>query len=75
MDFKRLYDFLRELQRNNSKEWMDAHRKRYQQVRNDLIHWLDDMDVTLAAIDDDYYPTPGKKGINRINNNLMFHPP
>ena len=24
--------------------------------------------------DKDYYPTPGKKGINRINNNLMFHP-
>ncbi len=74
MDFKRLYDFLRELERNNSKEWMDAHRKRYQQVRTDLIHWLNDMDATLAAIDDGYYPTTGKKGINRINNNLMFHP-
>ncbi|MGB5781420.1 MAG: DUF2461 domain-containing protein, partial [Eudoraea sp.] len=25
-------------------------------------------------IDKHYYRTPGKKGINRINNNLMFHP-
>lgn len=32
------------------------------------------MDLSLAAIDDEYYGTPGKKGINRINNNLMFHP-
>lgn len=74
MDFKRLHDFLRELERNNSKEWMDAHRKRYQLVRNDFIRWLDHMDATLANIDDQYYATPGKKGIIRINNNLMFHP-
>ncbi|MEL6918153.1 MAG: DUF2461 domain-containing protein [Bacteroidota bacterium] len=74
MDFTRLFNFLQELEHNNSKEWMDIHRKRYHLIRNDLILWLDDMDATLAEIDDDYYATPGKKGINRINNNLMFHP-
>lgn len=74
MNFKRLYDFLRELERNNSKEWMDKNRKRYHQVRNDFMGWLDEMDTALADLDDSYYPTPGRKGINRINNNLMFHP-
>ncbi len=74
MNFKKLYDFLRDLERHNSKEWMDKNRKRYKDVRDAYIHWLDNLDVSLAAIDNEYYPTPGKKGINRINNNLMFHP-
>ncbi len=74
MDFKNQINFLKELQKNNNKEWMDANRKWYTEVRNDFIGWLDTMNTQLAAMDDDYYDTPGKKGINRINNNLMFHP-
>ncbi len=53
---------------------MDANRKWYKEVRDDFIGWLDEINAKLAAIDDGYYDTPGKKGINRINNNLMFHP-
>ncbi len=53
---------------------MDTNRKWYRSLREDFIVWLDDLDLTMAQLDDDYYPTPGKKGINRINNNLMFHP-
>lgn len=74
MDFNQLFNFLEELQRNNNKEWMDANRKWYQSLRSDFISWLDDMNQTLAQLDDAYYDTPGKRGINRINNNLMFHP-
>ncbi len=74
MDFEALFQFLNDLQNNNHKEWMDAHRKRYQAVRSSFITWLDELDAKLAAIDPEYYPTPGKKGINRINNNLLFHP-
>ncbi len=53
---------------------MDANRKWYHQVRDAHIAWLDSINTRLAAKDDGYYDTPGKKGINRINNNLMFHP-
>lgn len=74
MDFKNQVKFLKELQKNNNKEWMDANRKWYTDVREDFKAWLDHMNAEVAAIDDDYYDTPGKKGINRINNNLMFHP-
>lgn len=74
MNFQNQITFLKELQQNNTKEWMDAHRKWYKEVRDDFIGWLDEMNAELAAIDDDYYDTPGRKGINRINNNLMFHP-
>ncbi len=74
MDFNNLIRFLKELNKNNSKDWMDANRKWYKEVRDDYMGWLDEIDIALAAIDDEYYSTPGKKGINRINNNLMFHP-
>jgi len=53
---------------------MDANRKEYHEVRDGFIAWLDLINVKLAAIDKDYFDTPGKKAINRINNNLMFHP-
>lgn len=74
MNFKNQISFLKELQRNNSKEWMDANRKWYKEVRDDFIDWLNEINDQLAIIDKDYFDTPGKKGINRINNNLMFHP-
>ena len=74
MNFQDLFNFLDKLQQNNSKEWMDANRKWYKSLRNDFVLWLDKLDYTMAQLHEDYYPTPGKKGINRINNNLMFHP-
>lgn len=69
-----MFDFLEKLRANNNKEWMDANRKWYRSLRNDFIHWLDDLDYGISQLHGDYCPTPGKKGINRINNNLMYHP-
>ncbi len=74
MNFQKMFQFLKLLNTNNEKAWMDEHRKEYYEVRDFFILWLDDMNVKLAAIDSDYFDTPGKKAINRINNNLMFHP-
>ena len=74
MSFQDLFEFLRVLQQNNNKDWMDANRKEYFRVRDFYIDWLDNMNDQLANIDDQYFDTPGKKAINRINNNLFFHP-
>jgi len=74
MDFPQLFDFLRRLQKNNHKEWMDSNRKEYHQVRDFFIDWLDGINNELAKIDDNYFNTSGKKAINRINNNLLYHP-
>jgi len=74
MNFSKLYEFLRILEKNNSKEWMDENRKYYEEVRDWYINWLNEMNIELAKIDKNYTDTPGKKAINRINNNLMFHP-
>ncbi|MDR5589612.1 DUF2461 domain-containing protein [Christiangramia sp. SM2212] len=74
MSFNKLFSFLRELNKNNHKEWMDSHRKEYHEVRDFYIDWLNQMDIKLSKVDPDYSPTTGKQALNRINNNLLFHP-
>lgn len=74
MDFAGLYHFIDRLNRNNNKEWMDRHRSEYLAVRDFFVNWLDVMNERLAQLDDTYFNTPGKKAINRINNNLLYHP-
>ena len=74
MNFENLFQFLEELQINNHKDWMDDNRKRYHAIRDKYLKWLMQMDVELSEIDPDYYPTPKKKILNRINNNLLYHP-
>lgn len=74
MDFRPIYNFLERLQQNNTKEWMDEHRKEYHKVRDSYISWLDQLNNILESIDPEYFYTSGRKSINRINNNLMFHP-
>jgi uncharacterized protein (TIGR02453 family) len=74
MNFKALFDFLEDLNKNNNKEWMDENRKRYHSIRDEYLKWLMNLDVELSEIDSDYYPTPKKKILNRINNNLLYHP-
>lgn len=72
--FQPIYTFLDQLIKNNHKEWMDNHRQQYLDARRIFLDWLNVMNEKLAEIDDQYFDTPAKKAINRINNNLMFHP-
>jgi len=74
MDFKALMSFLEELQQNNNKDWMDDNRDRYHRIRDEYRKWLMELEVELSEIDPEYYPTPKKKILNRINNNLLYHP-
>lgn len=74
MNFERLFDFLETLNKNNTKAWMDEHRDWYTTVKSDYVKWLEDLDLQLSKIDENYYSSSGKKAINRINNNLLFHP-
>ena len=69
-----MFSFLNDLQKNNHKQWMDENRKRYHTIRNEFIYWLDGLNQELLDRDEHYFDTPGKKGINRINNNLLYHP-
>ena len=74
MNFQEVFDFLEQLNANNHKAWMDEHRDRYHRIKDDLYHWLLGVDDELSKIDPDHYPIEAKKAMNRINNNLLYHP-
>ena len=74
MNTRKLFDFLRDLDKNNHKAWMDENRDRYHEVKGEFIDFLDKINNRLTETYPDYTSTPGKTAIERINNNLMYHP-
>lgn len=74
MSFHAVISFLRELNKHNDKAWMDAHRTEYEEARDFLIGWTENLNGELENIDPDYQAISGKKAISRINNNLLYHP-
>jgi uncharacterized protein (TIGR02453 family) len=74
MDMQALFAFLEELQQNNHKEWMDENRSRYKQLREAFIDFLDGLNQRIKAVDPGYLGMPGREAMNRINNNLLYHP-
>ncbi len=74
MDRKEVFHFLGELQKNNSKDWMDANRKWYEQCKAIIFKVFDPILDELKSLDPRIVTPNARKGLNRINNNLMFHP-
>lgn len=75
MSRQKIFQFLRDLQVNNNKEWMDANRHRYQEAKD---IWLADIQKILNLLGkyDAYIPEQNKPKdtISRINNNRRFQP-
>lgn len=74
MSEKKVFDFLEDLTRNNSKEWMDKNRSRYEEVKHILIETFDPILDELKQLDPRIVQPNARKSLSRINNNLMFHP-
>ena len=74
MSKRKILDFLRDLSDNNSKQWMDAHRDRYEEAKQ---IWLDECGRLLDKLgeqDHFYREIEPRDAIERINNNLLYHP-
>lgn len=69
-----IFDFLRDLAENNSKRWMDANRDRYEEAKEVWILSCKQLIEQLADIDEYYQGMEAKDAIERINNNLLYHP-
>ena len=71
---KDAFQFFRDLKRHNHKDWMDAHRERYQaSVVQPLKKLLEEMAPAVLDLDD-RFETTGRRGANlsRINNDIRF---
>ncbi|MGW8124050.1 DUF2461 domain-containing protein [Roseivirga echinicomitans] len=71
---KMIFEFLEQLSRNNSKEWMDANRAWYEEAKNEVVHLFEPILASLKDVDPRIMQPSARKAISRINNNLMFHP-
>lgn len=69
MNIPFILDFLADLQRNNSKLWMDAHRDRYQEARHHFTQLVAFAIQQLQQIDASLYGVTPQECMFRINKN------
>lgn len=74
MSKNQIFFFLNDLVKNNSKDWMDQNRSRYKESKSILIEVFDPILNELKSFDPRIIQPNARKSLNRINNNLMFHP-
>ncbi len=68
-----IFDFLRDLSNNNSKDWMDDNRDRYHNAKE---RWLEEIDLILQRLSkhDSFFTLfKPKDTVSRINNNRRFN--
>lgn len=71
---KQIFDFLKALDANNSKEWMDAHRADYLKAKDT---WLAEIELILKKLSKHnpaFASVDPKSTITRINRNRRFNP-
>lgn len=64
--------FLKDLAKNNNKEWFDANRKRYETARQDYIELAEAIIKGFCKKDKDFETLEGKKCLFRINRDVRF---
>jgi uncharacterized protein (TIGR02453 family) len=70
-----LFTFFRELKANNSREWFEANKPRYEQhVREPLLQFITDFGLRLAEISPHYVADTRRSGgsLFRINRDIRF---
>lgn len=64
--------FLKDLKKNNNKEWFDAHRKQYEAARNDFEIFIQSILDHHSKNDADLKALEAKKCTFRINRDIRF---
>ncbi|HIP35835.1 MAG TPA: DUF2461 domain-containing protein [Crocinitomix sp.] len=63
--------FLKDLKKNNNRDWFSANKHLYEQNRNDIIHFADDVLKRLNQ-HDNIETVSGKKSVYRIYRDVRF---
>lgn len=64
--------FLKELAKNNNKEWFDANRKRYEGERKRFVSFVQELIDGIAVFDRSIQGVEASKSIFRINRDIRF---
>ena len=70
MELKTTLQFLNELNKNNNKEWFDANRSRYKDIRVELLAYINDFISDISKFDESLAGVESKKCIFRINRDI-----
>lgn len=73
-NYKIVLDFLKDLNKNNSKEWMDANRTKYLKAKECWLTEVQNILSMLCKFDNDHFSRFDPKNcISRITNNRMYN--
>lgn len=72
MDFSNLLKFLKDLEKNNTKEWFHENNETYQKLRSDFIQFVGQLIEEIAKFDKGVAGLDPKKCIFRINRDIRF---
>lgn len=72
MNLSNSLNFLSQLSQNNTKEWMDANKKWYQECRQEFISVVDAILKEMAVFEPGMANLEAKKCIFRINRDIRF---
>lgn len=69
---KNTVDFLKELKKNNTREWMDANKKKYEAAKDDFLNFTVQVLQGVAKFDEDLVGLDAKKCVFRIHRDVRF---
>ncbi len=69
---KSTLQFLKELKKNNTKEWFDINRKEYEAAKKDFLNFIENLIPKVAAFDPEIAEVKSKDTIFRINRDVRF---
>lgn len=64
--------FLKDLKKNNNRQWFEQHRKRYEQCKEDILLLTDKLIKGIAAFDPSFAHLKAKECTFRINRDVRF---
>ncbi len=65
-------DFLKDLAQNNTREWMDEHKKRYKKSKSIFEDYVDELIVAIAVFDERVAVTRAKQSVFRLARDVRF---
>lgn len=72
MDIQFTLDFLKDLAKHNHKDWMDEHKKRYLQAKENVIELVSEVLTQVSKFDPGVSELAPKKTLFRINRDIRF---
>lgn len=72
MDLQFTFDFLSDLAKHNTKEWMDDNKKRYQQAKENVIEVVSKVVEGASTFDPSLTDLDPRKTLFRINRDIRF---